>query len=90
MGLDAVELLLAIEEHFGVHVDDAAAADLKTPGLLADYLWTVLHGDEERMTVWTRERVLMDVIRICARHLGLPEAGIHADARFVEDLGLDR
>lgn len=90
MGLDAVELLLAVEEHFGVHVDDAVAADLKTPGLLADYVWTVLCGDGRTNALWTRERVLMDVIGICARHLGLPASGIRADARFAEDLGLDR
>ncbi|MDR0775452.1 MAG: hypothetical protein LBE81_02285 [Azonexus sp.] len=38
MGLDGVELLLAVEEEFGISVDDADAATLATPGMLSDYV----------------------------------------------------
>ncbi len=38
MGLDTVELLMAIEEEFGLHFNDADAADCTTPRHVADYL----------------------------------------------------
>lgn len=38
MGLDGVELLLAVEEEFQIHVDDADAANIATPRMLADYV----------------------------------------------------
>jgi acyl carrier protein len=38
MGLDAVELLLATEEEFGIHIDSADAAELATPAMLANHI----------------------------------------------------
>ncbi|MCL2346090.1 MAG: hypothetical protein FWC58_09605 [Desulfobulbus sp.] len=38
MGLDGVELVLAVEEEFGIPIDDADAATLVTPGMLSDYV----------------------------------------------------
>ncbi len=38
MGLDSVELVLATEEEFGIHIDDADAEKITTPGMLADYV----------------------------------------------------
>lgn len=38
MGLDGVELLLSVEEEFGIDIDDSDAANLVTPGILADYV----------------------------------------------------
>lgn len=38
MGLDTVELVFAIEESFGVEIDNADASRLETPGQVADYL----------------------------------------------------
>ena len=38
MGLDAVELVLATEEEFGIRIDDADAEKISTPGMLADYV----------------------------------------------------
>ncbi len=39
MGLDTVELFMAIEEEFGLHFNDADAADCTTPRHVADYLF---------------------------------------------------
>lgn len=38
MGLDGVELVLSVEEEFGINIDDADAANLVTPRILADYV----------------------------------------------------
>jgi acyl carrier protein len=40
MGLDTVELLLAIEEEFGIYIQNADAATCATPGQVADYVLT--------------------------------------------------
>lgn len=44
MGLEGVELVLAVEEEFGISIDDADAAGLVTPVVLADYIMSRLGG----------------------------------------------
>jgi acyl carrier protein len=48
LGLDTVELVLALEEEFGLQIPDDAATRLTTPGEVADYLCTRLrmHSDD--------------------------------------------
>jgi len=46
MGLDLVELVLVIEDEFGVHIDDEDASRLETPGAVADYLCSRLRTKE--------------------------------------------
>ena len=38
MGLDGVEIVLAVEEEFGVPISDAEAESLRTPGMIIDYI----------------------------------------------------
>jgi len=38
MGLDAVELVLSVEEEFGINIDDADSENLITPRILSDYV----------------------------------------------------
>jgi hypothetical protein len=40
MGLDTVELVLAIEDEFGIRISDRIAQTLRTPGDVADYVMT--------------------------------------------------
>ncbi len=39
MGLDAVELVMAIKEEFGIDIADAESETLPTPRALIDFLW---------------------------------------------------
>jgi len=39
MGLDTVELLMAVEEEFGIHIDDEDAGKFCTPEDIADYVY---------------------------------------------------
>ena len=39
MGLDAVELVMAIEEEFGIDIAEAESERLPTPRALIDFLW---------------------------------------------------
>jgi acyl carrier protein len=47
MGLDLVELVLAIEEEFGVPIDDAEASRLATPGDVSKYLYARLKKSDD-------------------------------------------
>ena len=49
MGLDGVAIVLAVEEEFGIAIDDADAANLTTPRRLADYVFERLHGGAGEM-----------------------------------------
>ena len=44
MGLDTVELVMEIEDEFEVSIPDAVAAELSTPGQVAEYLVNALGG----------------------------------------------
>ena len=39
MGLDAVELVMAIEEEFGIDMAEAESESCPTPRALIDFLW---------------------------------------------------
>lgn len=46
MGLDTVELVMAFEEEFGIHIDDDDAANCATPDDVADYVYSRVRQTE--------------------------------------------
>jgi hypothetical protein len=42
MGLDYVEFVMAVEESFGIEIPDEVAEELRTPGMLKDYVYQQL------------------------------------------------
>lgn len=86
MGLDTVELVMAFEESFGIPFSDEAAATLRTPGDVIDYVVKELHA---RGTAPTRSLVA-EIVRLrTLEHLGIKPKDYREDARFVEDFGAD-
>ena len=48
MGLDTVELVLAIEDEFGIRISNQIAETLRTPGDVADYVMTCARTEAYR------------------------------------------
>lgn len=46
MGLDGVELVMRVEERFGVEIEDAEAGPVTTPGMLIDLVFSKLPATE--------------------------------------------
>jgi acyl carrier protein len=82
MGLDTVELIMAIEEEFGISVPNAIAAELTTPRKVTDYVWEQI--THERLT---REQIAAQVRRVIVKQTGTED--FSEDSHFVYDLGLD-
>jgi acyl carrier protein len=87
MGLDTVELVLAIEEEFGVPIDDNDAAELTTPGQVTDYLFARL--DRARNTCSSQARFYR-LRRALVATLGVRREEIRVDTRIDSLLPKDR
>lgn len=82
MGLDAVELVIAIEETFGIDLPDADVANLTTPRKLIDYVCARVgatgreHCASQRSFYRVR-RILASAMNVSARAI---RPGTHLDA----------
>jgi acyl carrier protein len=87
MGLDTVELMMAIEGEFRIEIPDEAAAKIVTVGDMHAYLVNefkrLKRADIDEHQMFTKLREL-----ICEQSGISPEAVVPG-ARFVGDLGLD-
>ena len=94
MGLDIVELIIAIEDEFDLKIPNEDAERLRTVG---DIYWYVReHAQESSDTasrVIAREREsdpLMDrVLDVIEHNTGVRRSSLVPDASLVNDLGLD-
>ena len=87
MGLDTVELVMAVEEEFGLEIPNAAAAKMFTVGDMHAFLTAELkrrgHTNEDDGRIFGRLREI-----VCTQLGVKPELVVPA-ASFVEDLGAD-
>lgn len=86
MGLDTVELVMAVEEEFSLEIPDSESAKLVRVGDLYRFVLQTLRqrGDViDEDAIWKR---LTDVI---VAQLGVQPERVTPDARFIEDLGAD-
>lgn len=83
MGLEAYELLMEIEEEFGLKIEDQDAGKIETIGQLQSYLVERLGETASSKEVWER------ISRILVNHHRVPPEEIRPEAFFVADLGFD-
>ena len=86
MGLDTVELAIAIEEEFSIQISDADAAGLGVLGDLHDYVVCALkqRGESpDEAQVWERLK------KIVVEQLGVRPEQVIRSAHVVNDLGAD-
>ena len=86
MGLDTVELVMAIEEEFGIEIPNTDAPNLAVLGDMHDYIIRALRqrGDApEEGQVWER------LSAVVVAQLGVRPDAVRRTAHVVYDLGAD-
>lgn len=103
MGLDGVEIVMLVDEEFGISIPDAEAEACRTVGQLVEAAFhniKVLPPPSAESQRWrrarfrptapfTRDEVSLRVRKIVAEQLGLPLDDVREESRFIEDLSLD-
>jgi len=87
MGLDTVELVMAVEKRFAIEIPDKVAAQIATVGQLHQYIVTQLKTrDSLELTPDDIYKILTDLI---CHQLGVRREEVKPEAHFVNDLGAD-
>jgi acyl carrier protein len=84
MGLDTVELVMAIEEEFGIEIPNEDAANLNTAGDISAYVLNRLKAQGRQATA---ESTWQQIKSIIVDQLGVTEEQVVPTARIVHDLG---
>lgn len=90
MGLNSVELVMAIEKEFNLAISDSDAASMETPGIVYEYLLkrlmearTIPLTQHEKNLVWQKLK------HIVVYQLGVKPEQVTKDVYFVKDLGMN-
>ena len=86
MGLDTVELVLAIEEKFGIDIPDADAEGL---GVLGDMHQYIIRALRQRGDNPDEEQVWQTLSNVVIDQLGVRPEQVTRSADVVRDLGAD-
>jgi acyl carrier protein len=84
MGLDTVELIYKIENHFKLPIPDEEAERMTTIRHISDYMSKLEGADEER-----KAQIEEEVLLIVADHAGYDITELRLDMSITSDLGLD-
>ncbi len=85
MGLDGVEIIMAVEDAFDIQIEDAAAAKMVTPRLLIDYVLGKI--TTTTATVCLTQRAFNLLRKSLVQKCGLKRAQITPDARLSQLIG---
>ena len=90
MGLDSVELVMAVEEEFGISIPDADAQKMLTPKEVINFVESRRDLDSlpRPKGNTSRAEIAKTVKRLVIEQLGIPEAVYGEDKEFVRDLGM--
>jgi acyl carrier protein len=86
MGLDMVELIMAVEEEFGIAIENREAEKLVTVGLLYQL---VLDKLRSRGSVATEQELYSQLRELISKQLGVKPEQVVPSAHFIDDLGVD-
>jgi acyl carrier protein len=86
VGLDTVELVMAVEDHFDIVIPDHVAEGLFTVGALHSFVVSELSrlGRDANATI-----VFADLRLLIVEHLHVKPEEVTMEARFVKDLRVD-
>jgi hypothetical protein len=93
MGLDGVELVIGLEDTFGVSISDAAAAKMTTVGITAKHIAQLLAAKPSTDRVCSTARSFYGLRRELSRRFEVPRDGVKLDtpigALVPQDKGRD-
>ncbi|MCP5143266.1 MAG: hypothetical protein H6978_00415 [Gammaproteobacteria bacterium] len=91
MGLDSVELVLAIEEFFDIEIPDDIASEMRTPGDIYDYLIVAIEKKRFAKTPRVASEVIWtQLVGIIVNQLGVEPDLVTKHTDFVRDLRIDQ
>jgi acyl carrier protein len=82
MGLDGVELVMSLEEAFGIQITDEEATNCRTPRMVIDVIFSKLKVADER--VCRSQRAFYTIRRVLVQTFGLERKSVTPDMRFRE------
>jgi acyl carrier protein len=87
MGLDIVELVMAVEEKFGIEIEDVDAGKAETVGQLHSLVLRMMQ--QTTGTAPSADETWLVLCDLIEGQTGLPRSEITLEARLVGDLGID-
>jgi len=101
MGLEMVEIIMEVEETFGIQIPDDETAEVVTPGDLYDLIVQRLRTRDSvqssveqdygrpdmRSITWDEDHLWAKLQQIIADVLGIQAADVTREAHFLRDLG---
>ncbi len=89
MGLDTVELVMSVEEEFGIDIPPEAAEKITTVGDLRDFVVRSLQRKGAGTSEVSGDSVLQRIQRIFEKGHGIGPERVVPTARIIADLGLN-
>ena len=94
MGLDGVELMMAIERHFQIDIPDSEVTRMETVGDIHLWLCRELRSrpptlDGRSARSWSDDEIWADLRDLVRYQLDVPLAAVQPEAHIVYDLGAD-
>ncbi|WP_299332849.1 hypothetical protein [uncultured Psychroserpens sp.] len=88
MGLDTVELIMMVENHYDIEIPDNEAANLATVQHLVDFVFDTIKHDSNKnpIEIFEIEVVIREIIE---KVTGIPKHKIKMHHAFTNDLGMD-